>query len=91
LAHGNRGRKPNNTLQEGLKKRALELARSTYAGCNVRQFTELLMEREGIDLSRSSVRFILLGAGIKSPREKRAPKRRSRKERYPPGRNATTD
>ena len=34
LAHGNRGRKPHNALDEGLKKRVVELARSTYAGCN---------------------------------------------------------
>ena len=69
LAHGNWGRKPCNTLDESLKKRVVELAQSTYAGCNVQHFTELLAERENIPLSRSSVRLILLGAGIKSPRK----------------------
>ena len=83
LAHGNWGRKPCNTLDESLKKRVVELAQSTYAGCNVQHFTELLAERENIPLSRSSVRLILLGAGIKSPRRRRAPKHRSRRERYP--------
>ena len=34
LAHGNRGRKPHNALDDELKKRVLELAQSTYAYCN---------------------------------------------------------
>ncbi|TLN18762.1 ISNCY family transposase [bacterium] len=83
LAHGNRGRKPHNTLDDGLKKRVLELAQSIYAGCNTQHFTELLAEREGITVSRSAVRLILLRAGLRSPRKRRPPKHRSRRERYP--------
>jgi len=83
LAHGNRGRKPRHALDESLRKQVLELAQSTYAGCNNQHFTELLAEREGIAHSRSSVRRILLKAGIKSPRKRRPPKHRSRRERYP--------
>jgi len=83
LAHGNRGRKPYNALDEGVRRKVSELGGSTYAGCNNQHTTELLAEREGITLSRSSVRRILLGAGIRSPRKRRAPKHRSRRERYP--------
>lgn len=83
LAHGNRGRRPHHSLEAGIKGWVVELARSTYAGCNNQHFTELLAEREGIGLSRSSVRRILLEAGLKSPRKRRAPKHRSRRERYP--------
>jgi transposase len=83
LAHGNRGRKPHHALNEGLRRQVLELARSTYAGCNNQHFTELLAEREGINLSRSTVRRILLSAGVRSPRKRRPPKHRSRRERYP--------
>jgi transposase len=83
LAHGNRGRKPHNALDDGVKKRVLELAQSTYAGCNTQHFTELPAEREGITLSRSTVRLVLLGAGLKSPRKRRPPRHRSRRERYP--------
>ena len=83
LAHGNRGRKPHHALDESLRRKVSELAGSTYAGCNNQHFTELLAEREGIALSRSSVRRIVLGAGIKSPRKRRPPKHRSRRERYP--------
>jgi transposase len=83
LAHGNRGRKPCHALGAGLKRNVLELARSTYAGFNTQHFTEIMAEREGISLSRASVRRILLGGGIKSPRKRRPPKHRSRRERYP--------
>jgi transposase len=83
LAHGNRGRKPHNALDDRLKQRVLELAQSTYAGCNTQHFTDLLAEREGITVSRSTVRLILLRAGLKSPRRRRPPKHRSRRERYP--------
>jgi len=83
LAHGNRGRKPHNALDDELKKRVLELAQSTYAGCNTQHFTELLAERESIAVSRSAVRLILLRAGLRSTRKRRPPKHRSRRERYP--------
>jgi len=83
LAHGNRGRKPPHTLDAGMKKQVLELAQSIYAGCNTQHFTELLAEREGIVISRSLARLILLRAGIRSPRKRRPPKHRSRRERYP--------
>lgn len=83
LAHGNRGRKPRHALHAGVKERVVELARGTYAGCNTQHFTELLAEREGIRLSRSSVRRIQLEVGIRSPRKRQAPKHRSRRERYP--------
>jgi transposase len=83
LAHGNRGRKPRHALDADTKRKVLELAQTTYAGCNHQHFTELLAEREAINLSRSSVRRILLEAGIRSPRKRRPPKHRSRRERYP--------
>ena len=83
LAHGDRGRKPGHTLDARLKERVLELARSTYAGCNSQRFTELLAEQEAVTLSRSSVRRVLLGAGLRSSRKRRSPKHRSRRERYP--------
>jgi len=83
LEHGNRGRAPHNALDGDLKGRVLYLARSTYTGCNTQHFTELLAERESITIFRSSVRLVLLQAGIRSPRRRRPPKHRSRRERYP--------
>jgi transposase len=83
LAHGNQGRKPYNALEGGVRRQVLELAQSTYAGCNTQHLSELLAEREDIALSRSSLRRILLEVGIRSPRKRRPPKHRSRRERYP--------
>jgi len=82
LSHGNRSRKVAHALDEGVKARVLDLARSKYTGFNTQHFTEALAEREQINLSRSTVRRILLGAGIKGPRKRRAPKHRSRRERF---------
>ena len=83
LAHGNRGRKPWNALNDETRSKVLELMQTTYAGCNHQHFSELLAEREAVTLSRSSVRRILVEAGIRSPRKRRPPKHRSRRERYP--------
>jgi transposase len=82
LAHGNRGRRPVHALDGEVKERVLALARCPYGGVNTQHFTELLAEREDIVLSRSTVRRILLKGGIHSPRRRRAPRHRSRRERY---------
>lgn len=83
LAHGNRGRKPPNTLASSIKEQVIELAGSKYAGFNTQHFTEMLTEHEGIKLSRSTVRRMLIQGGISRPRRRRAPKHRRRRERYP--------
>lgn len=82
LAHGNRGRSPAHRVSDGLRERVVALARSpAYTGCNHQRFTELLADREGIVLSRPTVRRMLREAGLRSPRRRRPPKRRSRRER----------
>ena len=83
LVHGNRGRLPAHSLDPGLRSRVIALADGVYAGCNDQHLSELLAEREGIQLSRSSVRRILRAAGRKSPQRRRAPRHRSRRERMP--------
>lgn len=83
LAHGNRGRKPVNAIGDEVRQAVLDLACSKYAGFNHQHFTELLAESEDIRLSRSSVRSILLGSGLKSPQKRRPPRHRSRRDRYP--------
>lgn len=81
IAHGNRGRKPAHAVPQGVRRRVVELSQETYWGCNHCYLTELLAEHEGIALSRSTVRRILVDAGLKSPRRRRAPKHRCRRER----------
>ena len=83
LAHGNRDRKPYNAIEDSLRQQVVSLASSKYTGFNHQHLTESLAEREDIVISRSSVRNILLEAGIRSPRKRRPPKHRSRRERYP--------
>lgn len=83
LAHGNRGRKPVHALEEATVRRVVELAEGKYRGVNQQQLSEYLAEEEDLALSRSSIRRILLGAGVKTSRRRRPPKHRYRRERYP--------
>ena len=83
LAHGNRGRLPYNAIDLAIQDQVIELARTRYTGFNQQHFSEKLDEKEGLPLSRSTVRRILLKEGIASPRKRRAPRHRSRRERYP--------
>lgn len=84
IQHGNRGRKPKNTISEETRKRILELRSSyEYEISNFKHFQELLKERENIDISYSALYNILRNAGIKSPKKHRKTKlhhRRKRKE-----------
>ena len=83
VAHGNRGRRPSTTTCPEIQEKVMELATGAYSGFNHSHLTEMLADREGIHLSRSTVRRILLAGGIGSPRRRRAPKRYLRRERYP--------
>ena len=85
IGHGNRGRKPSTTTATATdtQQRVRELGEGRYAGFNHTHLSEMLSEREGIDLSRSTVRRILLAGGLRSPRPRRASRRYSRRERYP--------
>jgi predicted DNA-binding protein (UPF0251 family) len=64
LAHGNRHRLPANATSSTLKARVIALASECYQGVNHTHFTELLSEREGIILSRSTVRRLLTDADL---------------------------
>jgi len=81
IAHGNRGRAPSNQIKEEVRSKILELAENQYRDYNDCHFTEELAEKHGVQLSRSSVRRIRRQANLKSPRKRRAPRHRSRRER----------
>jgi transposase len=83
LAHGNRGRHPVHALSEETRNQVVALDQGRYAGFNHHYLTELLAEREGLAMSRSSVRRILATAGLRSSRHRRPAKHRCRRERYP--------
>ena len=83
LLHGNRGRASPRRLAETTGARIVELAATTYAGVNDCHLMELLAEREGIAIGRSSLQRLLRAAGRTSPRRRRAPRHRSRRDRMP--------
>lgn len=83
LAHGNRGRAPARRTPREVENEVVELAEGRYKGFNHCHLTDMLAEQEDLPLSRSTVRRILKRQGLTSPRHRRAPKHRSRRERYP--------
>jgi len=60
LPHGNRGRTPANATPRSVRQRVVAGARERYGGVNHTHLTELLAEREGLVLSRSTVRRLLV-------------------------------
>jgi transposase len=83
LAHGNRGRQSPHRIPEEVRQQIIDLVRGIYRQFNDHHLTELLREKHHIQISRSSLRRLRQEAGITSPRKRRAPKHRSRRERYP--------
>ena len=83
LAHGHRGRRPVNATPEALVVDVAQLARTRYAGVNHTHLAELLAEREGIHIGRTTLRRVLLDAGLGSPRRRRPPRHRVRRQRMP--------
>lgn len=84
VVHGNRGRPPAHAIGEELRDRIRALATGLYSGVNHSHLAELLAEREGIAIPRSTLSDILREANIRSPRpQRRRSRHRSRRERYP--------
>ena len=81
LLHGNRGRSPAHAVSPAVREQVVALARDKYAGFNHQHLTEKLAEEEQLVLGRTTVRRILLAAGLASPRPRHAPKHRRRRER----------
>ena len=81
LVHGNRGRPSPRRIDPATRDRVIELRQGTYGEINDSHFAELLAEREGIVISRESLRGILRASGIASPRRRRPPRYRSRRPR----------
>ena len=83
LVHKNRGRVPSNATPKTIQQQVAALAQGRYGGINHTQLTELLAEREGVTLSRPTVRRLLVRAGLTSPRHRRPPRHRCRRQRMP--------
>ncbi len=83
LVHKNRGRVAPNATPETIRQQVVALTQERYQGINHTHLTELLAEREGVVLSRPTVRRILVRAGLTSPRHRRPPQHRCRRQRMP--------
>jgi len=83
LAHGNRGKAPAHKTPPIVEELVVELAVGKYQGFNHCHLADMLAEREDLPMSVSTVRRILSSHGLISPRHRRPPKHRSRRERFP--------
>lgn len=81
LVHGNRGRPAHNRVEEAVRVKLQGLLEATYSDYNDSHLTEELAEVHGLCLSRPTVRRIRRAMGQKSPRKRRSPRHRSRRER----------
>lgn len=83
LVHGNRGRPSPRRLDAGVRSEILALARERYRDVNDSHLRELLRESHGITVGRETLRTLRRAEGLASPRRRRAPRHRSRRERMP--------
>ncbi len=74
---------PTNATPEPVATAVVHLARTRYAGANHTHLSELLSERDSIDIGRTTLRRILVNAGLSSPRRRRPPKHRVRRQCMP--------
>ena len=82
-AHGNRGQRPSNATPIGVIAEVVHLARTRYPGANHTHLGQLLSEREGIEIGRTTLRRVLMDAGMVSPRSRRPLRHRMRRQRMP--------
>ncbi|MDR1099341.1 MAG: helix-turn-helix domain-containing protein [Treponema sp.] len=64
LAHGNTGRPSNNKTDEGIVKKAVDLYREKYCDFGPTLARETLSERDGLEISVSTLRRALIAAGL---------------------------
>ena len=82
VIHKNRGKKPNNSIDEKTVDKIVELKKSyIYEKANFTHFRELLEEHENINLSYSCIYSNLKKKGINSPRKHRKTKLHHRRKR----------
>jgi hypothetical protein len=81
FVHGNRLKKPVNTLDQTLSKDIILLYDTKYQECNFNHFKDLLKERENINVSYSLLYNLLMKNGFVSPKIQKATKRRLAKEK----------
>lgn len=79
--HGNRSRKPANTLDKPISDNIILLYRNKYQDFNFNHFYDYLKDEEKINVSYYFVYTTLMKAGITSPRIRKSTKRAIAKEK----------
>jgi transposase len=81
LVHRRRGGPAHNAFNPEVRERVIKLHQEHYSQFNDTHFVEMLREREGLGISRETVRRWLREAGIEPKRRRRPPRHRSRRPR----------
>lgn len=81
LSHRNRGQTVGHALGADLTVKILDLHEQKYQNFNDSHFQEMLIEQEGISVSREKVRQLLRAAGRKPKRKRRVKKHHARRLR----------
>ena len=82
VVHGNRGRRPKLGISNETKEMIFSLYQNRYYGFNVTHFGEFLKEVHGIQVSRETLRKLLLISGLRT-KSKSPPRHRTRRARMP--------
>ena len=83
--HGNRSKKPAKTLDKSISDTIILLYCNKYQGFNFNHFYDYLLEEENINVSYTFVYTTLMKNGIRSPKARKATKRRLAKEKLQKG------
>ena len=81
LCHRNRGRSVSHALDPKTAAKLLALHEAKYQNFNDTHFVEMLLEKEGIGVSREKVRQLLRAAGRGPKRKRRVKKHHARRPR----------
>lgn len=81
LVHRARGRPSPKRIPEALRRRIAQLMKGRYAGFNDCHLAEMLVEREGMVISRARVQRLRTDWGLQPKRRRRPPRHRRRRER----------
>lgn len=81
FVHGNRSKKPANTLNKSISNMIILLYRNKYQDFNYNHFYDYLIDDENIKVSYHFVYTTLMNEGIVSPKARKSTKRRLTKEK----------
>ena len=81
FVHGNRDKKPSNTLNKPISENIVLLYNNKYQGFNFNHFKDYLDEEENIHVSYYFIYKTLMNAGITSPKVRKATRKRLAKEK----------